>query len=350
MHIWTLLVILAAGPLPCALSAELQPGAPVDYAPLAFQPKVWEEKQTSTLLLPWEGEEIVFLTTPGTYDPALMAHWVTALDRGWALYADLTGATPRPFKHLNGKATIAAVPGFEYTCGAGCGYLGATGIELAMFYRWNYPALQRNPAVMPHYVFYEMGRNFLTFGDRHSCFSTGYAVFMRYVCMDTLGYVDEDMKTRRTIERVESVIRRDRPPFFQTFTNAAGPGEKSPRVKDAQGRWIQPSDQPVTYASAMLRLRREHGGDAWVRRFFQGLKACPRAPRDSLAGARQQCWNWLVAASAAAGKDLSPIFVGDWNMPLTAETCQALAGLNWQKSDLTVEDILGQVPPEWTTP
>jgi hypothetical protein len=63
-----------------------------------------------------------------------------------------------------------------------------------------YPALQRDPLAIPHYVFYEMGRNFYTFGDRHSCFVTGFAVFMRYVCMDTLKFHDEDRRTRQTIE------------------------------------------------------------------------------------------------------------------------------------------------------
>ena len=43
---------------------------------------------------------------------------------------------------------------------------------------------------MPHYYFYEMGRNFYTFGDRHSLFITGYAVFMRYACMDALKCED----------------------------------------------------------------------------------------------------------------------------------------------------------------
>ena len=50
---------------------------------------------------------------------------------------------------------------------------------------------------MPHYVFYEMGRNYYTFGDRHSCFITGFAVFMRYVCMDALKCEDTDAQRGR---------------------------------------------------------------------------------------------------------------------------------------------------------
>jgi hypothetical protein len=330
----------AAGP-------GLTPGPAIDYAPLAFQPQTWKAKAHSTLMLPWAGTNLVFLTTPGDYDGKLMARWVQQLDAGWTLYADLTGARPAAFKQLAGKATIAAVPDFDYTCGAGCGYLGQTGVELAMFYRWNYPALQRNADAMPHYVFYEMGRNFYTFGDRHSCFTTGFAVFMRYVCMDALRCVDDDAPTRRTIEQAEAAVKQDHLPFMKTFTNADGWNEKQPRLKDAAGKWIEPSDQPVTYASAMLRLHREQGGNEWLRRFFRALRECPTAPPDTRAGALQQCWHWYLAASLAARKDLSPVFVDDWRLPLAPETRQALAELDWQQPGLTPAALSARVKPVW---
>ena len=60
--------------------------------------------------------------------------------------------------------------------------------------------VETQPQAMPHYAFYEMGRNFYTFGDRHSCFLTGYAVFMRYVCMGTLECADPDRETRRAMD------------------------------------------------------------------------------------------------------------------------------------------------------
>lgn len=340
--------ILAGAGLECGATEGvglLQPGQPVDYRPLAFQPEVWEQKHVSTLLLPWIGTNIVFLTTNGTYEASVMSRWVNRLDQGWALYADLMGERPRPFKQLDGRATIAAVPGFEFTCGAGCGYLGATGVELAMFYDWNYPALKKNTNAMPHYVFYEMGRNFFTLGDRHSAFTTGFAVFMRYVCMDTLGCADEDLATRRTIEGVERLIRAGDMPFLKTFTNADGLSEKEPRVRDTAGRWVNPSDQPVTYASAMLRLWREHGGNDWVRRCFRALAECPAAPANTREGALTQSWSWLVAASVAARKDLSPVFEEDWRMPLSVETRKELAAVDWSAKELSATKVLARIQP-----
>lgn len=343
-------ILLAVPCWPTEAAEDFAPppaGQLVDYRSLAFQPQVWEQKQVSTMLLPWTGSNIVFLTTNGTYDRALMNHWVSRLDRGWGLYADLIGARPRPFKQLDGRATIAAVPGFEFTCGAGCGYVGLSGIELAMFYRWNYPALRKNTNAMPHYVFYEMGRNFFTFGERHSAFTTGFAVFMRYVCMDTLGCADEDAKTRQIIESVEPLIRTGNMSFLKTFTNADGLSEKAPRVKDAAGRWVDPSDQPVTYASAMLRLRREHGGNDWVRRCFHALAQCPPIRPKGREGALAQSWNWLIAASVAARKDLSPVFVEDWRLPLRATTRKELAAVNWSSPEISAPAILERIQPSW---
>lgn len=341
-------VLLASALVGMAVEpSELQPGRPVDYSGLAFQPRTWKEKGTSTMLLPWHGDKIVFLTVQGDYDPKLLARWVGALDSGWKLYGDLTGTQPNLLKHVEGKPTIAAVPDFAFTCGAGCGYVGATGIELAMFYNWNYPALRKNPDSIPHYVFYEMGRNFYTFGDRHSCFTTGFAVFMRYVCMDALGLHDDDRGTREIIEKAESFVKKSNMPFLRTFTNIDGLDEKAPRLKHEDGTWLSPSDQPVTYASAMLRLRRENGGDAWVRRFFKALASCPTAKPSTREGALEQSWNWYVCASIAARKDLSQIFCDEWRMPLTRGTREALAKMDWAAVNLTPAAVTKQARPNW---
>jgi lysophospholipase L1-like esterase len=140
--------------------APMKPGPPFDYAKLAFQPESWAKRKLSLQLTPWTGKHVIFLTTNDNLDQVLMATWVSRLDAGWQLYADLTGRKPNPFKQADGKVTIAAVPDAALTCGAGCGYIGATGIELAMFYDHNYAELKMHPQAMPYYVFYEMGRNY----------------------------------------------------------------------------------------------------------------------------------------------------------------------------------------------
>jgi hypothetical protein len=276
-----------------------------------------------------------------------MGRWVSRLDGGWQVYSDLTGRAPGPFKVLDGKPVIAAVPSGELTCGVGCGFIGATGIELAKFYDDDFPKLSKRPGWMPHYVFYEMGRNFYTFGDRHSCFITGFAVFMRYVCMDALQCEDDEEEARKVIEGVEPLFASSGMKFLDLFTMAGGINEKTPRIKDAAGNQVNPSDQPVCYAAAMLRLRRENGGDEWVKRFFHELAACPGSPADTVEGALGQCWHWLVAASVAARKDLSPVFAGEWGMPLDPQTRAELAKVDWTKPDLSAAAVAAAITPRW---
>ena len=85
----------------------------------------------------------------------------------------------------------------------------------------------------------------------------------------------------------------------------------------------------------MLRLWRENGGNAWLRRFFDELQECPEAPENTREGAQQQCWYWYLSASVGAQRDLSSVFVDDWRMPVDAETRKALAAMDWKKPGLT---------------
>jgi hypothetical protein len=345
-HLLLLSLTLVVSDVQATDVAPLKPGTRFDYSKLAFQPESWKKRGLSSHLTPWTGTNVVFLTTDDTLDPGLMGIWVSRLDAGWQLYADLTGRVPSPLRQFEGKVTIAAVPEYDLTCGAGCGYVGATGIELAMFYDHNYPELKAHPNAMPHYVFYEMGRNYYTFGDRHSCFITGFAVFMRYVCMDALKCEDTDAETRRVIEGVEPRFSASGLAFLDLFTTI-GKGEKASRIKDASGKVIEPSDQPVCYASAMLRLRRENGGDGWVRRFFHELAACPTSNPDTKKGALNQSWYWLLCSSVAAQKDLSPVFAGEWNLPIAEETRTALGRIDWKKKYLALKEITEKVAPVW---
>lgn len=335
-----LLAILISCVIPCSglaapqRIAPLRPGRAIDYGELAFEPQVWREQGVPLRMLTWSGKEVVFLTLPDRkYDGQQMRRWVERLDGGWRVYRELVGEDPRPLKIWDDKPVIAAVPDPRFTCGAGCGYVGHTGIELALFYDHDLPRLGANPAAMPHYVFYEMGRNFYVFGDRHSCFTTGFAVFMRYVCMDALELEDEDRATRETIEKAEGLVAAGELSFLRAFTNAGGLDEKEPRCKDAEGQPIHPTDQPVVYASAMLHLQRTLGGNDWLKRFYEELRRFPEAPPDTQEGALQQGRAWYAAASLAAERDLRADFVGRWRLPLTTEQHALLDKIDWRATE-----------------
>jgi hypothetical protein len=313
---------------------------------MAFYPDRWKKLGNAGRLITWPGHRVVFLTTQKDWNGLVMGRLVRRLDDGWSLYAELTGRSPRLFKNIDGKSTVAAVPEGKLTCGYGCGYVGSTGIEVAGFYDKDYPLLCRNPNAFPHYYFYEMGRNFYTFGNRHSLFTTGYAVFMRYVCMDTLKCYDPDRQTRLMIEKAEGLYSRTDVTFLQAFTTLAGIDEKTPRLKQPNGRPLNPSDQPVMYASAMLKLWQHLGGRVWLKRFFAELAKCPEIKPDSEEAALCQSFSWLVAVSCAARHDVSSIFVDRWHFPLTPETRKALKKNSWKKA--SADTVLKKIVPQFT--
>lgn len=220
----------------------------------------------------------------------------------------------------------------SYTCGLGCGNVANTGIEIAGFYRnydgglGDYDRVRRNPMVFQHYYFYEFGRNWNSPGRRHSHFGTGYSVFMRYVCLDTLGYVDEDKKTREAIERGEEIYTRSTGAFLDTFF---GTGAKKPK----------PLDVNAMYASMMLKLHRENGGNEWLKRYYGYLFECPE-----FNGPVAQILNWVICASCAAGKDLTPLFVDRWRFPISPASRQVLAKVDWKAKDLNPYQILLSLP------
>lgn len=315
---------------------------PVDYTRLAFYPDRWKQAGADFEMLGWEGHKIVFVTRQGEYDADQITAFVKRLDDGWDTYAELIGKQPRRFKIVNEKPVICAIPQSNLSCGYGCGYVGATGIEASAFYNIDWPAFKKQPSCFQHYYFYEMGRNYFVFGDRHSLFTTGFGVFMRYVCMDKLNCVDNDQKTRKAIEDCEEIYAQSNVAFYDAFTNF-GSGEKSNRLRNAEGHTIAPSDQPVMYATAMLKLRKDYGGDAWVRKFYHRLRECKPAKATDIESTKTQVYNWLVCASAAAERDLSPVFADRWRMPLTAPQKQVMANVTWSGGGLSVAKVVDQL-------
>ncbi|YCM42722.1 hypothetical protein V2O64_15520 [Verrucomicrobiaceae bacterium 227] len=313
-------------------AAEIEAGKAIDYSKLAFYPDRWEKQGFEMQLHPWVGEHIAFLTVTDDFDPKAMTGFIGKLDGGWKTYLDFTGKSPRPTRQVDGKTPIAAIPGSGLTCGFGCGYVGHTGIEANGFYTNTYKSIQKDPRNTPHIYFYEMGRNFFTFGERHNAFTTGFAVFMRYVCIDTLELVDGDKRTREVINNAVDGYAKTDLPFLKAFTNAYGLTEKDNRLKHS------PTDQPVLYASAMLKLWKAHGND-WAKAFFRQIHTAPKASQNSKEGARTQAISWYLAASLAAKKDLAPVFVEQWRLPLTDLEKKALKDVKWDDESLTVASL-----------
>ncbi|MFG0254208.1 MAG: calcium-binding protein [Rhodopirellula sp. JB053] len=304
------------------------PDEAINYQKMAFYPARWTQQEVSGELYPWKGTEVVLLTTEKELAADTMKVFLGHLDRGWAYYHKITGRTPRPYKTHEGKPTIAAVPNASLTCGLGCGMVGATGIEVGKFPS-DWKEVRQNAQAMPHYYFYEMGRNYYVFGRKHDCFVTGYAVFMRYCCMDELKLIDNDVRTRQAIENAIDAYAESDLDFITAMTHSGSLSEKQQRIRSYRG----PCDQPVMYASAMLRLRRDYGGDEFVQRFYHALHEMPAYGENERGqkpdNAKRQSVIWLLTACRAAKQDLSPMYVDQWRLPLSDEARELIQQTDW---------------------
>jgi len=121
-----------------------------------------------------------------TVKKSVMDYIVGKLDLAYDFYYNVIKEHPLNDKVLNGRATMSVV---DSTCGAGCGYLGATGIEMLVS-TWNtlYNGVTANNQ-FDQVLFYELGRNFWVDSIKKiectpgGIITTGYAVFMRFMAM-----------------------------------------------------------------------------------------------------------------------------------------------------------------------
>jgi|GEM_PF-4770959 len=314
-----------------------------DYQP--FYPDRWQQKDLEPQMVVWPGKEIAFLTMDATLDPKLMTPFVHRLDQGWKTYLDLIGQNPRQFKHWKNFPVLAAIPDGSLSCGAGCGYVGSTGIELALFYNRDLPNIRKNSKVCPHYIFYEMGRNFYLFGDRHSYFATGFAVFMGSVCLEATDSEDP-LVSPAGFEALQKNMGSPKNPltFIEMFTSHGD----AARAEHFQKVGISRS-QNSNYAGVMLYLRRHYGGDAWVKRFYHTLRTAEAFPLNKTTAPYQQSLSWVVCASIAAGENLAPLFMERYKFLLSEKDQKTLEDINWKKNGLKVSPIVKKLSAEIPT-
>jgi serralysin len=258
-------------------------------------------------LTPWQGRYVSVLVEPGgSRDPKVMRKLVSALDRAWEYYAETVGRLPATVHSLNGRVEIAEV---SSTCGAGCGYIGATGIEIqTTYFESMYQQIAQNN-LYDHIPFYEMGRNFWFWSPQLQFQApdsdpvvTGFAVWMRFRSM--------------AAARIQGAPFNGTP--FATFASQvaalSGQYEADPSLTfdDTLAQDKSPGLYQGTdfWASLMMQLARLHGEQTFVARFWQHAEALPLASSTTDA-----VTNWVQEASYAACTDLSSVFYVRWGFP-----------------------------------
>jgi hypothetical protein len=148
--------------------------AEADWMPAAGQLVAYQRFDGQTeMLRAYQGREVMLLVPDDAVfqaDPAVVRKILHRLDESWDYFRRTTGQQPgtsgNPVSwggqtHLIGLPTLAVV---EESCGAGCGSVGSTGIEIGQAF-WEKTYNNAVAGGETRGVFeYEMGRNFWFFG------------------------------------------------------------------------------------------------------------------------------------------------------------------------------------------
>ena len=133
---------------------------------------------------------------------------------------------------------------------------------------------------------------------------------------------------RAHLTTLEARYARGTLTFLDAFTRRGVIAANAHRFPDAP-----PSSRRMFYAAAMLHLHANfdtrEGGDAWLGRVYRLLATAPPTPGETPDGVLRQATLWCAAASAAAGRDLTPEFVDRWRLPLSADLRARFADTDW---------------------
>ena len=265
----------------------------------------------------WEGSKVMILSRNSNLNRATMFKWSKVMDSTYNFYKACTGREPTQYgpTYINNHTTIADVPA---SCGAGCGYVGFTGIEMAFqFFDENYRVINENNQ-FDHLGFYEFGRNFWFYGAKLDYKEAGsfpvagaYAVFMSYMARDATGINPAPFAGMTYPQLVAQLtglidIYLANPSLNWGNTLAIDQGVPGTNTNAAG-----------LFCSFLYRLRRDYGGENFVRNIWKqaGLRPNAVTTQDAVD-------NFFLASCAAANKNLTALFQS-WRFPLSTSAVTA---------------------------
>ena len=276
-------------------------------------------------LYKWEGTNTMVLSGSNTLNPAVMGKWVDAMDGAYNYYYSCTNQYPACYKDVtcfNGKSTLARV---DATCGAACGYLGTTGIEMLNTYFDTFYNSLANDNLYEQEPFYEFGRNYWFYNSKLQYLSndpivTGYAVFMRFMAMDYLklpGANFGNWTFQQFQDNVKGLLGSYMadPTLDWNNTLAVNQG--------IAGSGLGATD---LFASFCFYLKENYGGHTWVQNVWKYSALRPDAVTT-----QDAVDNFIIAASQAANANLIPLFqYWKWSpSPSAILFLNSLAGLSY---------------------
>lgn len=278
-----------------------------------LEPISYRSFQNASLILhAWPGQHHVFLTQSASLDHCTLIRIRDVFDHVYEFYQTTTRQSPIAYSTHRGLLTIAEV---QDTCGAGCGYLGFTGIELMpeTFNVLYQSVKDRNE--FDQALFYEFGRNFWFYGSKleykppqnSASVTTGYAVFMRFLSMESAGVQGgpyNGVSFTQFRQAVEGLVDSYQSNPTLNWHNTLAVGQAPSNPLNLGGADL--------FASFLFRLRRDYGGNSFVTRLWYEVNLRPAANTT-----QDTVDNFVVAASKAAGHNLANLFTSTWRWPLS---------------------------------
>jgi len=283
-------------------NAWAQAGQPAPITHNTFDKKSEE-------LRPFVGRNVALLLKPDRMtDRVVIDRVLSAVDRAWDWYRGYFGRAPTPHSTHAGKTAIAEVAG---TCGAACGLLGFTSIEMSTK-TMNRLLIEANLDRYNQAVFYELGRNFWFFAEPlqampKGAFTTGFAHVHRFYSMEAAGLVGapwddnldfDGLRYSILVEMLDRYLATD----ALTWENTLAANKAPPN----------PYGWTADHLAAAFfhRIRRDYG-HAGYRQFWQLMAKAPKSntPRDAAA-------RFVQVARAATGQDYRDL-MRDPTLPLT---------------------------------
>ena len=266
-------------------------------------------------LCPCVGRNVALLVPPSLYEISVLTTIVSKIDAAYDFYYLTNGQKPTLyFKYL----TCSTVAVTDSSCGAGCGFLGATGIEMVTgFFNVLYNNVKNNN-LYDQVVFYEMGRNFWFYRnkieyvglDEIANITTGYAVFMRFASMENVGVNGVNFGSQPFDTFKQNVINH--------FTIYLNNNSLSWRNTLKLGKSATGGSPTTLVASMFFKLNSLFGEpfaqtteNSFISKLWRAVKNTPN--RLTTQGAID---NLVSAVSVASGTDAKVLFTS-WKFPLT---------------------------------
>jgi len=288
---------------------------------LAQSPQTYISFEQDTMnLFAYEGAKTMILSNTPNRDSLTMQKWLASMDGAYEYYSQCTDREPNfftGFTYVNDRSTIARV---DKTCGAACGYIGWTGIEIMnTFFDRFYDDLEKRGEYGQE-PFYEFGRNYWFYSDQleyaeSDPIVTGYAVFMRFMAMDYLQLKGANFWSW-TFDEFRSEVKE----LLKTYL--ADPSYTWENTL-AKGQGLRNTQLGATdlFASFCFYIFDNHGGHEWVKAVWKEAGTLPKknTTQDAVD-------NFIIASSRAAKQNLIPLFT-EWRWPISQRVKDELTSL-----------------------